>query len=1333
MLLKEKAKKVIAAFATAALAVTAVVPAGFTMPTFAAEEASGTQTWVFTDHSVIPEGADGTNITSGNLTLKAGNYKFHDGTHGTTFQNGDIIEIKVSGPTKLTVGGCNYNNIEKLTVKSADGSYSETQTIKTASCDQPKNGFSENVAVYTYKGEATTLTLAFEGSGVAYIPIIIAEPIVSDEYKGDYKPDVWDFGAAEVPDAHNMLTVDIINGFYPADVKAGTEGVDIGSFATPDGQLVFNGNGKTNNRIRTYNEQITRKDKKKLDLNGVTYNGEVYSNTSSTKDIYLGIKLYAGDILTVVAGSNGGASTISFEDPNGEVIQTRETTDKGAELKFYATETGMYKLYTLNEKLVVFRLTREHPKPAAVSGKVDTTKAAGLSEKEYGISFTNQKSGAVTVAPVKNGEYSVSLFGGYTYDIALLDANGYVITSNKTLEVKDDGKAVTKDIEVKSVDLVNVTGKITGLSEAEIAKLELSFTNKDTIYVPEITVENDGSFTLKLESGATYAVTAEGVNDYSLKTTSVKKDADGSLDIEFAKKPVYDVTIKFSGLSAEAEKNAKIIFTNINEAGYNYTFKATDNIQLRDGQYSVFVEDTGIDAAVAKPIADVKVEGKAVSAEAVFEAIDEWNFSKYNVANGGAPGIDADKAHYLGLVLKGAGEDKTYLVVNADGEVKVPVKKGEAVTISYCYSGAFTINGKEYTVSDTVKGSTSKTDTITVEATADGYLTITVQEKTYFNVISKSSAAVPYSKTVTVGKDKNYKTINEALAAVAKMSRPNNERVEIVIDPGNYEEMLVINVPNVSLVNAAGDKASLELKDKGVNIGENVVRITSYYGHGYNYYSMGADCKWNADVLAANKSNGYLSTKNPGSGTTNGSYWNATVVVNADGFEADGIVFENSFNQYISEKEANDIVVKWDTGAPKGGDRPTKAGDTSVQDKKYVERAAALAINSDNSVFVNCKFIGRQDTLYGTKKVKAAFHKCDILGGTDFIFGGMTAVFYKCNLVMNTSEDKNDYSYLTAAQQDGGRGYLMYECTVKSTTPGVDTASEKTSKPGYFGRPWTANTSEVVFYNTTIETTDFNGKTESLINPAGWLDSLSGKSKGMMEFGTIEKSEVDNSDKRAAWATVLKEAKIDGKDITIELFLGDDWTKTLQDRGILTEEPAKPDEPVTPDTPDEPDTPSEPEEPKNDVLTDSTETTTGIKVEAEKDVIPAGTTLDAEPVANKTNDKDTFTFEISLKDKDGNKVQPTKAVTVSIPVPKALEGKTIYVYYVDDNGKYEDMKATTKDGVITFTTTHFSEYVVTTEKHEEKTPDTGAMPAIPAAMAVIAAAAGAVILMKKKR
>ena len=174
----------------------------------------------------------------------------------------------------------------------------------------------------------------------------------------------------------------------------------------------------------------------------------------------------------------------------------------------------------------------------------------------------------------------------------------------------------------------------------------------------------------------------------------------------------------------------------------------------------------------------------------------------------------------------------------------------------------------------------------------------------------------------------------------SSMGRSDDQRVTISIEPGNYEEMLVIDVDNVTLKNAARTP-SIDLKNKGVDIADDAVRITSYYGHGYTYYSMGDDCKYDEELLQVNKENGYHSFENPGSGTTSGSYWNTTVMVAGNGFQADGIIFENSFNQYISAKAANDTIVK-QIGAKEGSKSRAdmKAGDVTVQNKAYVERAA---------------------------------------------------------------------------------------------------------------------------------------------------------------------------------------------------------------------------------------------------------------------------------------------------------------------------------------------------------------------------------------------------------
>ena len=148
----------------------------------------------------------------------------------------------------------------------------------------------------------------------------------------------------------------------------------------------------------------------------------------------------------------------------------------------------------------------------------------------------------------------------------------------------------------------------------------------------------------------------------------------------------------------------------------------------------------------------------------------------------------------------------------------------------------------------------------------------------------------------------------------------------------------------------------------------------------------------------------------------------------------------------------------------------------------------------------------------------------------------MTAIFYKCNLIFNTSDVSSDTGYITAAQQAGGRGYIMYECNVTSTTPGVDTASEYRSKPGYFGRPWAANTSEVVFYNTTVETSNYPGyEGKSLISPEGWNNSLGGESTKMYEYGTVELSGENNLASRVSWASTLTSPAIDNGTTPITL------------------------------------------------------------------------------------------------------------------------------------------------------------------------------------------------------
>ncbi len=976
-------------------------------------------------------------------------------------------------------------------------------------------------------------------------PTTVPETPVEPPVSGGEKIDVWDFGFEVLDETkyNNLLTVEKANANFYVNGSVGSEGVvnsgnTMGDWSIDGGDFAFAAGGKTNHRLRVNAaiEGLTAHSSGKYltDDNGVTYNGFLYSNSGANTGVQILVKANAGDILTFVHGSNGGNADVVFESPSG--LKTLDTFTAGANSAhgevstFYCDVDGVYKFYYTSEKLVVARVTRQHTKEISVTGNV--TAPAELTG--YSLVFTCNESGAVVEAPVAGGTYSATLREGYSYTVSLKDANGYVINTGKELAIASGAASATLDVEIISVDLVTVTGNITGLDAEAMAALKLSFT-ADAIYVPEITITGT-AYTVELEKGISYTLVAEGINDYEITSgAAVSYDADATADIVFAAKPTYAITIAPTGCTLADLAGATFTFTNLNEEGYVYTFTGPDAIALRDGVYEVKVSGAGI--YVQKLTSNLKVEGAAVIKTIPFNGdITVWNFADEDWA-GTSP--------YNGLTFDNGKKDKTYLLANGAGTIQVPVKGACQIKISACYQYSFESDTADSQDKNT--GSTSQIDTYTLTYNGEaGMAAINVLGKSYITKIEVVEV-VAYKDTITVGASGcDYTTINDALAAVKAMERPNNERVTIAIQPGNYEEMLVIDTPNVTLKNASS-APSLELTNEGVDIAANAVRITHYYGHGYDYYSMGADCKWDAEILAVNKENGYASNTNPGSGTTRGSYWNATVVILANGVEAEGIIFENSFNQYVSQKASEDIIVN-NGGAKEGavarGD--LSVSSTAVQDKKYVERAAALAIgnNVKQVSFDNCKFIGRQDTLYGGTGATVAFYDCAIYGGTDYIFGGMTAVFAKCDLVANTMEDGNDKFYITAAQTPAGsHGLLMYNCHVTSTVPGKDTASTYTSKPGQFGRPWAADSGEAVFYCTIIDAADthwYESHGASLIDAEGWNSSLSGQSALSVEYGTYEYAkDCDNSANRVSWAGVLTEPVLaNGEPISVETWFG---------------------------------------------------------------------------------------------------------------------------------------------------------------------------------------------------
>ena len=105
-------------------------------------------------------------------------------------------------------------------------------------------------------------------------------------------------------------------------------------------------------------------------------------------------------------------------------------------------------------------------------------------------------------------------------------------------------------------------------------------------------------------------------------------------------------------------------------------------------------------------------------------------------------------------------------------------------------------------------------------------------------------------------------------------------------------------------------------------------------------------------------------------------------------------------------------------------------------------QAVAIHTQGDRLKFLNCRFLGHQDTVYtGMPNTRLWFNDCYIEGTTDFIFGASTAWFEHCTIHCKAN------SYITAAStpQEADFGYVFNNCTV-TVADGVDKV--------YLGRPW---------------------------------------------------------------------------------------------------------------------------------------------------------------------------------------------------------------------------------------------------------------------------------------
>ncbi|MFT3739024.1 MAG: pectinesterase family protein [Breznakibacter sp.] len=92
-----------------------------------------------------------------------------------------------------------------------------------------------------------------------------------------------------------------------------------------------------------------------------------------------------------------------------------------------------------------------------------------------------------------------------------------------------------------------------------------------------------------------------------------------------------------------------------------------------------------------------------------------------------------------------------------------------------------------------------------------------------------------------------------------------------------------------------------------------------------------------------------------------------------------------------------------------------------------VGQAVAVRIDGDMASFVNCRFLGNQDTLYPHgEKSRQYYYKCYIEGTVDFIFGWSTCVFDQCEIFCKAT------GWVTAAStlDETPFGFVFLNCKI---------------------------------------------------------------------------------------------------------------------------------------------------------------------------------------------------------------------------------------------------------------------------------------------------------------
>ncbi|KAL6010500.1 hypothetical protein ACLOJK_000933 [Asimina triloba] len=199
-------------------------------------------------------------------------------------------------------------------------------------------------------------------------------------------------------------------------------------------------------------------------------------------------------------------------------------------------------------------------------------------------------------------------------------------------------------------------------------------------------------------------------------------------------------------------------------------------------------------------------------------------------------------------------------------------------------------------------------------------------------------------------------------------------------------------------------------------------------------------------------------------------------------------------------------------------------------------QAVALRVQSDRSVFLNCRMEGYQDTLY-TQTHRQFYRSCVIAGTIDFIFGDAAVVFQNCKLVVRKPLE-NQQNIVTAqgrVDRHENTGIVIQNCQIVPDKK-LSGGKKNITVRNYLGRPWKEFSRTIVM----------ESNIGALIHPDGWLPWEGDFALKTLYYGEYNnKGDGADTSKRVKWRGRKDLSMDEAMRYTVENFIdGTNWIRS---------------------------------------------------------------------------------------------------------------------------------------------------------------------------------------------